>query len=105
MSENKQGRVFPEVFKLAKDNKWRKRVGKSKFKIIDAHITKDPYTPMLHVGFRSIGSIGFTLGDFPEDHWEWLLGSLSSQMSVLIEKAYRRGKKDAQIAMKDALGI
>ena len=68
-------------------------------------IYRESYCPMLHVYFKGLPDIGFTLQDFPEDHWDWLLGSVSKQISKMVEKAYQLGVKKAQKDMRKALGM
>jgi hypothetical protein len=50
-------------------------------------------------------SYGFSVAGFPKDDHKWLCDVLGRQMYEIHERAYRRGRNEAQQAMRDALGI
>ena len=104
---NRQGKVFPDgPYRLPEDSHWVEELSNAvHFPVIEAHIYRDSYSPMLNIDFEKLGHLGFTLKDFPEDHWEWLLGSISKQVSELVEKAYRQGAHDKQKEIRRALGV
>ncbi len=92
----------PEIYQ-AKDKQWHNK--KSGIFEAEPVIYRDKYCPMLHVYFKQLPDLGFTIQKFPEENWDWLLGSISSQVTKIAEAAYSRGKREAQQEMRKALGI
>lgn len=61
---------------------------------------------MLNIYFPTVkASVGFTLADFPEEHWNWILGSLKSQLSEVLQKTYNKGVQDTQKNLRQLLGF
>jgi hypothetical protein len=71
----------------------------------ESRIYVDGVGGMLDITFQGLGHIGFTLAGFPREHWDWLLGSVTSQTNTLVDQAYKLGVQDTQATFRKALGI
>jgi len=87
----------------AKDQQWHDEKA-SRFEP-EPVIYRDRYCPMLHVYFKKLPDLGFTISKFPKEDWDWLLGSISRQVGRIAEAAYQLGRKDTQQKMQDVLGL
>lgn len=71
----------------------------------DSRIYGQGLEAMLNIHFKNLGDLGFTLQGFPKESWDWLLGSLTSQVQKLVDKAYEKGRADTQIHLQKCLGL
>jgi len=92
----------PEMYQ-AKDRQWHdKKLERFEPEPV---IYRDKYCPMLHVYFKGLPDLGFAISDFPEEKWDWLLGSISSQVARIAELAYQLGQEDTQKKLQEVLGL
>jgi hypothetical protein len=86
------------------DTQWFDRRPKGPVYPVEA-IIYDDFEKMLQINFQHLGSLGFMVDFVPKDKWDWLMGSLSTQVSKLIEQAYKEGQRDAKTEVRKALGL
>lgn len=66
--------------------------------------TDDNNMVQLRINIDGIG-YGFTLDGIPPEKHDWLYGVLSRQIEQIAIRSYRKGMREVQDGIKDALGI